>query len=58
MPDNKKNIGSPDRKTIDIKDIKEVRYWTKLFEVTPTQLKDAVKKVGKSAAAVKKELGK
>jgi hypothetical protein len=36
----------------------EVRYWSKKFGVSPETLKAAVKKVGSSAAAVQRELGK
>jgi len=34
----------------------EIRYWSKKFNVSPDQLRAAIKKVGNSAAAVEKEL--
>ena len=36
----------------------EVKYWTKHLGVTQEELQRAVDKVGNSAAAVRKELGK
>ena len=36
----------------------EVKYWTKHLGVSPEALQRAVDKVGNSAAAVRKELGK
>ncbi len=36
----------------------EVRYWCKEFGCTEKQLRDAVRAVGVSAAAVRKYLGK
>jgi hypothetical protein len=36
----------------------EVRYWTKALGVTKEQLAAAVAKVGNSADAVRRELGK
>jgi hypothetical protein len=37
---------------VDMNDEYAVQLWCKAFECTPSELKDAVKKVGKSAAAV------
>ena len=34
----------------------EIDYWSKKFGVTPDQLRNAVKRVGPSAAAVEREL--
>jgi hypothetical protein len=36
----------------------EVKYWTKHFGVSRDELQRAVDKVGNSAAAVRKELGR
>lgn len=47
-----------DATTISLGQDHEVKYWTKSLGVTEKQLKDAVKAVGKSAAKVKKHLGK
>jgi hypothetical protein len=58
MPDNKKITHPLDAKRIDINDPDEVRNWCKSLGCTAQQLKDAVKKVGTSGAAVRKYLGK
>lgn len=58
MSDDKKNTGSPDRDRINVNEDYEVQYWTKTLGVTPTQLKEAVKAVGPTSAAVRKHLGK
>ena len=58
MSDNKTKAGSPDNKRIDVNDPDEVRNWTKSLGVTEAVLKDAVRKAGTSAAAVRKHLGK
>jgi hypothetical protein len=58
MPDDKSKSGGQDRKRIDVHEDYELRSWSKKFGVTQAELKKAVKKVGTSAAAVKKELGK
>lgn len=58
MPDNKKNTGTPDNKRIDINDPNELRNWAKSLNVTQADIIRSVKKVGTSAAAVRKELKK
>lgn len=58
MPDNKKKVGPPDTKKINVNQPHEVAYWTKTLGVTATQLRAAVKSVGVSVPAVKKKLGK
>jgi len=58
MTDNKDLRGTPDNKRIDVNDPSEVRDWTKSLDCTPAELKQAVKKVGTSAADVKKHLKK
>lgn len=56
MSDNK-NITQPlDAKRIDVNDPAEVRNWCKSFGCTEQQLKDAVKAVGTSGAAVRRHL--
>lgn len=58
MTDNL-NIRRPQDPTkINVHESWEVRYWTHHFGVSEQQLKDAVKAVGVSAAAVKKRLGR
>ena len=58
MPDDKKNRGEPDRSRINTSEEHEIRYWTKKFGVSSQQLNETVKKVGTSASAVQKALGK
>lgn len=58
MPDDRKNRGEPDRSRINTSEEHEIRYWTKKFGVSSQQLNETVKKVGTSASAVQKALGK
>ena len=53
MSDDKTNRGSPDRDLISLKEPYEVRDWCKSFGCTEAELRDAVAKVGHSAAAVR-----
>jgi Protein of unknown function (DUF3606) len=48
----------PLRNHIAMDDDLEIKYWTKHLGVTREELQCAVDKVGNSAAAVRKELGK
>jgi Protein of unknown function (DUF3606) len=58
MADDLKNRGAQDRARISLSEEHEVRYWTKTLGVTKEQLTAAVHKVGNSAEAVRRELGK
>ena len=58
MPDDKKQSGRPDRDKINVKEDYELRDWSKKFGVSKEELKKAVQKVGTSAEAVRKQLGK
>ncbi len=58
MPDDLTKIGAPDRSKIAVGEEHEVKYWTKHLGISKEELQRAVDKVGNSAAAVKKELGK
>jgi hypothetical protein len=58
MSDDKSRRGSPDNKRIDVHDPNEVRHWTKSLDVTAEQLKEAVARVGTSAAKVREALKK
>jgi Protein of unknown function (DUF3606) len=58
MADNTEKPGGQDRKRINVHEDYELRSWSKKLDVTQVELKKAVQKVGTSAAAVKKELGK
>ena len=52
------NKTPPLRNLIAMDEELEVKYWTKHLGVTQEELQGAVDKVGNSAAAVRKELGK
>jgi len=58
MTDNLTKKEQPDRLRINVHESWEVKYWTKHLGVTVEELQQAVDKVGNSAAAVRKELGK
>ena len=58
MSDNKLNRGEPDRSRINLDEDYEVKYWTRHLGLSAEELKRLVDKVGNSAAAVRKELGK
>ena len=58
MPDDKKKPGGQDRTRINVNEEYEVRDWSNKFGVTQDELKKAVAKVGTSAEAVKKHLGR
>jgi len=58
MADDKRNRGQPDRSKINMSEDYEVKYWTQHLDVSREALQRAVDKVGNSAAAVRKELGK
>ena len=56
MPDNLKSTGGQDRKRINVNEDYELRDWSKKFDVTPEQLKDAVRTVGDRADDVELHL--
>jgi len=58
MADDLSNRGAQDRSRISMREEHEVKYWTEALGVSREQLQRAVDKVGNSAAAVRKELGK
>jgi hypothetical protein len=58
MADDLAKKGSQDRTHINMHEDYEVKYWTHHLGVSREELKRAVDKVGNSAAAVRKELGK
>jgi hypothetical protein len=58
MPDDFTNRGAADRSKISMHEEHEVKYWTKHLGVSRDELRKTVDKVGSSAAAVRKELGK
>lgn len=58
MSDDKTKRGEPDRSLISLNEKYEIDYWTKALGVTEAQLRNAVAKVGNSAAAVRRHLGK
>ncbi len=58
MPDDLTKKAQPDRSKIAMGEEHEVKYWTKHLRVSREKLQEAIDKVGNSAAAVKKQLGK
>ena len=58
LADNLTKREKADRLRINMHETWEVKYWTKHLDVTKEQLQKAVDKVGNSAPAVRKELGK
>ena len=58
MPDDKDKTGKPDDIRINVNEDYEVRYWSQNLNVTPEQLKDAVRQVGPMVADVRRKLGK
>ncbi|MBN6151964.1 DUF3606 domain-containing protein [Xanthomonas sp. AmX2] len=58
MSDNKNNPGSPDRDRINVNEDYELQYWTKALGVSAEALREAVKAVGPTAAAVRAHLKK
>ena len=58
MADSLKDRGPQDRSRINTQEDWELRYWSKELGVSPEELRKAVQKVGPSADAVRKALGK
>ena len=58
MANKRKEKARPDRSKINMSEDREVRPWLKHFKVSNEELTRAVEKVGTSAAAVRKQLGK
>jgi Protein of unknown function (DUF3606) len=58
MSDDRTNRGAADRSRININEDYELRDWSKRLGVSPEELKKTVQKVGTSAKAVRKHLGK
>jgi hypothetical protein len=58
MSDNKSKAAKQDRERINVNEDYELRGWSKKFGVSSEELKKAVQKVGSSAVAVRKHLGK
>jgi hypothetical protein len=56
MADDKSKRGPQDRNRINLNEDYEVQYWSEKFGVSSEQLRQAVEKVGSSAAAVEQEL--
>ncbi|WP_191577793.1 DUF3606 domain-containing protein [Achromobacter insolitus] len=58
MSDDLSKRGPQDRSRINVNETHELRYWTQALGVSEAQLRDAVKAVGPSAAAVREHLRK
>lgn len=56
MPDNKKKVGKADRSKVASGETYEVSYAAKKFGATPSEVKNAIKKVGNSRTALTKHL--
>ena len=56
--DDLKKKGTADRSKINMPEVWEVEYWTRELGVSKAELQRVVDKVGNSAAAVRKELGR
>jgi hypothetical protein len=56
MADNKKKVGSPDSKRINVNEPYELRDWSKRLGVSEDKLRQTVQRVGTSAEAVKQSL--
>jgi hypothetical protein len=58
MADDRNSRGQQDRIRINVHEDYELRDWSKKFDVTPDQLRQAVDAVGVMAQEVAKHLGK
>jgi hypothetical protein len=58
MADDKTNVGSPDRSSININEDYEVKDWSKKFGVSADQLVEAVRAVGSNVKDVEAYLTK
>jgi hypothetical protein len=58
VSDDKTKRRNPERNFINMRDEYELKYWIKHLGVSREKLQHAVDKVGDSASAVRKELGK
>ena len=58
MADDLTKRGAQDHSRISLAEAHEVRYWTEALGVDFDELKRVVDKVGNSADAVRRELGK
>lgn len=58
MSDDLSKRRPQDANKVNVNESWELDYWSKKFGVTKEKLKEAVKAVGTSAAAIQKHLGK
>jgi hypothetical protein len=58
MPDDTSKFRPADPQRINVREDYEFRYWLKVLNCTPNDLRDAVKAVGASVDAVKVHLAK
>ena len=58
MSDDKNNRAPRDAQRVNLNEDYEVRYWTRKWNVSEQQLRDAVKRAGVMADDVAKALGK
>lgn len=58
LMDNLKKKAVADRSRINLEETHEVRYWTETLGVSEALLRELVSRVGNSASAVRRRLGK
>jgi hypothetical protein len=58
MADDPTKRGTHDRARINVNEDHELLYWAKKWGVTPTQIREAVNKVGVLTKNVAKKLGR
>lgn len=58
MSDDKSQRGPRDGSRINVNEDYEVRYWTQALNVSPEELRKAVRAVGTSSEAVRRHLGR
>lgn len=56
MADNTSKTNGPEAERIDVKSDQGLQGWAKKFDVTPSQIRDAVQAVGNQAADVEMHL--
>lgn len=58
MADNPNKRGTPDNDLVSLSQPWEVNYWTKRFNKTEAQLREAIRKVGNGVKALERHFGK
>ncbi|WP_084197021.1 DUF3606 domain-containing protein [Solimonas soli] len=58
MSDDKQQGHAPDDQRINVHEAHEVRYWTRMLDVSEARLRQIVEHVGTSVSAVRNALGR